>query len=526
MLVVATVLCACGNFANLNKVFNEAYDADARQFTAATVIADLEDFEQVGANGEFALFAKTVDGKLATKVYSFRQKAIVGTFSNSDNTTVEVTAVADLPAFCVKSVTNEGKDDEATLYTYYDVAGNKIVELNEKQIVNAGATKLNDKLAIIDTAAYEIDEATGLMTKKADIPAYVKYDDTLKANDEYFYSLGKSVVIYDIDFKPVAIWNAPSYAENLKTFVMNNGAVLVQYVVELDEDAKKFDIYEDEAKLDLVSLVISTKGNVKEVELDYIVAAVLPNYDLYDENKATEDNAFTDKFENIAVIYKIENQLVDWSDLNNDFVLMNNAGKAQQSLKVVDGQTGLPERISADMFAVETVYGTAIIDAKGKVLFAATQDLEVFGGYIIVDGRAIYDLAFEVVYDLKANFATVIHKAGNVVFVKAGEKVDEKFEILAFVNGAKEATTITTYDKTVKTNVEFKAEAVGYSLKSTDDAGKVTYTYYAPNGTELLKTNAAIAAVAASANGDVAIYSVTDKTDAGEVVVKYYAFTK
>ncbi len=526
MLVVATVLCACGNFANLNKVYNEAYDADARQFTAATVIADLEDYANVGGNGEFAVFTKTLDdGKLATKVYSFRKQAVVGTFTNSDSTTVAVAALANLPAFCVTSVTNEGKDDEVKTLAYYDVEGKEIVKIDAKAMI-AGARKVNDKLAIIDTVAYTIDTATGLMTKKADVPAYVAYDVIGDANDEYFYEFNNGVVIYDIDFKPVAVWNAPSYAESLKPVVLNNGAVLVQYSVELDEDAKKFDYYADGNKYDLVSLVINTKGNVKDVDLDYIVLGLATNYTLYDENKATEDNQYTDKFENIATIARIENQLIDENPDNFDYVLMNNSGKAQKSLKVVDGQTGLPKRISADMFAVETVYGTAIIDAKGKVLFAVTaENVDVFGGYIIVEGRAIYDLAFELVYDLKANYATVEHKAGNVVFVKAGEKVDEKYEILAFVNGAKESKSITTYDSTVTTNVMFAKESVGYSLMSKDAEGKATYTYYAPDGTELLKTKAPIAHVATSGNGDVAIYTATEVVD-GKAVTKFYAFTK
>jgi len=350
MLVVATVLCACGNFANLNKVYNEAYDADARQFTAAAVIAELEDFAKVDDNGEFAVFTKTVDGKLSYKVYSFRKQAVVGTFTNGDTTKVTVATVKDVPTFCVTTETGTGDEAVKTL-AYYDVEGKEIVKIDAKAMI-AGASAVNDKLAIIDTVAYTIDEATGLMTKKADIPAYVKYDATLKANDEYFYELGNTVVIYDIDFKPVAAWNAPSYANGLRSFVLNNGAVLVQYNVELDEDAKKFDFYMGGAKFDLVSLVISTKGNVKDVNLDYTVLEIDTNYDLYDENKATEDNKYTDKFENLAVIARIENQLIDTNERNFDYVLMNNSGKAQKSLKVVDGQTDLPERISADMFKV------------------------------------------------------------------------------------------------------------------------------------------------------------------------------
>ena len=531
MLVVATVLCACGNLANLNKIYNEAYDEDARQFTAATVIADLEDFEKVDGqvNGEFAIFSKEVDGQIAYKVYSFRKQAVVGTFQNNATTKVAPT-VLGIPAFCVKSTTGEGKDAVVT-YTYYNVEGGEIVKIDEKAVVTGIVKKVNDKLAIIDTVAYTIDEATGMMTKKADIPAYVNYEGIDAYNDEYFYEFinkegNKSAVIYDIDFKPVAIWNAPSYAEGLDYFTLNNGAVLVQYQVKLDEDAKKFDFYAEGNKYDLVSLIINTKGNVKNVNLDYKVIKVNPNYALYDENLAAEDNKYTDKFENLATIVRIENQLIDTNAWNRDFVLMNNSGKAQQSYKLVDGQIAEPERIAADKFKVETVYGTAIVDNKGKVLFAATQDLVVYGGYIVINNRAIYDLSFELVYDLKANYATVIDAKGNTLFVKAGEKVEEKYEILAFVNGAKEATSIMKYDNTLTKNPEFKQHEVGYCIVTTGDDGKQTYTYYAPNGTELLKTTAAIEKVGVSTNKDVAVYSVKEVSAEGKEVTKYYAFTK
>ena len=40
MLVVATVLCACGNLGNLNKIFNEAYNTDAKLFKEAAEIEE------------------------------------------------------------------------------------------------------------------------------------------------------------------------------------------------------------------------------------------------------------------------------------------------------------------------------------------------------------------------------------------------------------------------------------------------------------------------------------------------------
>jgi len=516
MLIAATLLCACGNLANLNKVFNEAFDTKEKLFTKAEEIADLEQYSLTASNSEFAVFAKTLDdGFTAYKIYNFRKAALVETYPNSKDTTYKISLLEGIPAYCV-----EKESGETTSKAYYDAAGNKFAEVENVDKEISGAKKLNDKLAMINAVLYEIDQAEGKLEEKDAVPAYVSYNNITKANDEYFYALGNTVIIYNVDFEPVAVWTAPSYAKNLSTFVMNNGAVLVQYSVVLDEDAKKFDYYDNGDKYDLVSFVLSTKGAVNNAKLDYVVKQLVPNYDLYDENLEKEENVYTDKFENLAVIARIENQLIDTNSVNFDFVLMNNAGKAQKSLKLVDGQIGIPERISEDLFVVQTVYGEAIVNEKGKVQFAVTEgNVKYFGGYIVVEGRAIYNLEFEVIYDLIEKDAEIAGYEGDTVFVKAGEKKDEKYEILAFVNGSDEPESILTWDKTVESNKEFAVvDGVGYSIY---DPKEKTYTYYAADTTELLTVKGAIAFVASGDNGKVAIYKAVE-----DGVTKFYAFTK
>ena len=526
MLVVATVLCACGTLGNLNKVFNKDFDVTEKLFKEAAEIEDLKDFTLIASNDDFAVFAKDKE----QKVYNFRTNEVAETYKNDDDATYAISLLAGMPAYCVTKTTEDVVSKE-----YYDATGENFanVEDVEKEI---GAVKtVGDKLLIINAVAYIADLAEGKLEEKGAVPAYVSIDKLGGFNGEYFYAITEgysSVIIYDIDFTPVAIWNAPSYAaESTRMFILNNGAVLVQYSVVLDEDAKKFDYYMGGEKFDLVSLVIDTKGKVKDVDLDYAVMALKPNSEYYDDAKTEEENAYTNKFENIAVIARIEDQKIDLTTINWDLVLMNNSGKAQKSLKLVDGQKVfvegkiiLPEKLTADLFEVETAYGTAIINNKGKVQFAATEDVNYFGGYFYVAGRAIYDLEFNVVYDLIENDAAIIGMTGNTIFVEAiTEKKDDeavKKETLAFIGGAAEGEVVDTWEKDGKNDKIFKIESSidGYSIY---DPEAKTYTYYAADMTELKTFKAEIKFVAAGNDGDVAIYSVTE-----DGATKFYAFTK
>ncbi|MBQ2999892.1 MAG: hypothetical protein IJD64_05460 [Clostridia bacterium] len=523
MLVVATVLCACGTLGNLNKVFNKDFDVTEKLFKEAAEIEDLKDFALIASNDTFAVFAKEKE----QKVYNFLTKEVAATYETDEDAAYTISLIAGMPAYCVTKVT-----EDVTSKAYYDATGANFANVEDVEKEISGARAVNAKLAIINAVAYTIDEAAGKLEEKAAVPAYVSYENITAANDEFFYAIvGGNVIVYDIDFTPVAVWNAPSYAQDIKTFVLNNGAVLAQYKVVLDEDAKKYDFHADGNKYDLVSLVISTKGNVKDVNLDYVVKALDTNAEYYDNTKAEEENAFTDKFENIAVIARIEDKMIDEKAINYDLVLMNNSGKAQQSLKMVDGQVVyddgdilLPYKLTAELFAVETVYGNAIINNKGKVQFAATEEVGFFGGYFYVEDRAIYDLEFNVVYDLIENDAEIIGATGNTIFVTAiTEKKDDaavKTETLAFINGAAEGEVVDTWEKDGKNDKIFEIEYAigGYSIY---DPEAKTYTYYAADMTELLEVEAEIDFVAEGNDGDVAIFKVVE-----DGATKFYAFTK
>lgn len=535
MLIVATVLVACGSVANLKKVYNKDFDMNEKLFTKSEKISELEGFEPIEAlsNDDFVAFAKPdEDGSIETKVYSFRKGEVVKSMITNEEDIYLVSFLSGAPVFCVQKTdvaTEEGAEDEVTR-TYYDANGDEMQSVKAEYEV-AEPMVVTEKLVIINAMIYNIDEVTGAATEKGALPAYVSYEK-LAHTDEYFYTEDDgAIVIYDLDFAPVAIYSAPSYAEwfdeeALNWNILNNGDVLVQYYVELDEDAKKFDFYEYYAKYDLVSLIVTAKGDVKNLDLDYIVDHVATNDILYDDTKEKEENLYTNKFENIAYIYRIENQKIDFSDVNKDIVLMNNSGKAQKSLKLVDGQIGMPVKVAEDLYAAQTVYGTALLNGKGKLQFAVTADediVAILGGFIVTE-KAIYDMKFELVEDgdIFANDGVLYAEDpedacfANTVFVKIGD--DKKYDIVAYnaeFEGGKK--TIYSYNEENEENDTFELfDGIGYVI--TDGDGN--RIYYNVKGAELLNTTAKAEIVAD--NGDDKIIVKLAEKDA----TNYYVLTQ
>ncbi len=512
LLVSVMVLSSCGTVWNLNKVYNKNYDVSEEYYTNVEKLGDLTDFVKAKSNSEFAIFGK----EDTIKVFGFRKGEVLKTITTGEEADYDISFVSGAPIFCVTKTTpatEEGEDDVVT-NTYYDAQGDEILSVKANKEIGT-PNVVSDKVVVINSVAYAIDVKTGAVEEKAEIPPYITADFDA-CTDKYYYDFeDTTIIIYDDEFVPTATWTAPSYAEmGLEPKVLNNGNVLVQYSVTLDEDAKDFDIYDEDGKYDLVTKIITPKGNVKNVNLDYIVMYVMSNYDLYDEAEEKEDNEFTNKFQNIAVIAKIENQQVDTSVEGLDYVLMNNSGKAQQSLKLVEGQAGAPVKIGDDLYAVETVYGEAVIKGNGKIKFTFTNDEVMKIGSYFVTEYAIYDLDFEKVYDLTEEDVAFDESVGDTVFVKEGD--DDKYSIIAFCNGEKE--TVYSYDKESATNKEFEYTDFGYLI--TDKEAEKPYTYYTANGEKLMNTVEKFIPVAEGYDGAMIVSVVEDGA------VNYYLLTK
>ncbi len=531
LLAVATVFCSCGTtVSSVNKFLNKDFDPKSDVYNDASTVSELVGYSIVKSNEEFVIFRSIYLTNVTYKVFSMNASKVIATFADSESVfafklfdyvpvviVAKATKTDDIEGTLGEDLGDMLDGIEATIdeladvtYTAYDADGNIIKTTDYKP---EAPYLINFDTCIFDYAAYSVS-TNGELTKEIDIPEYILVDSIDHVNDDYYYVInGTSISVYDHAFNTISHWVAPSYLSNIiLPHIMNNGNILVQYTYEVDEDQKKYDLSdfggEYTAKLNLVSLIIDAKnGSAKEIELDYIVIDCYTNSNLNRyHNYLGEVSPFNDDFENIAIIAPIVDKKIDDSDASLDIVFMNNKGKAQDSLKIVDNQRASLSAISKigdDLYIADTLTGSALINAKGKVQQTMNTSLTVCGEYFVGD-RAIYNLDLESVYSLTDNKAEVLACIDNTVFVKATN--DNGYTILAFRDG--DYTTVYTYVKESNSTLFFNIiEGVGYVIvnSATKD-----HTYYNSEGKTLLTTAYELEVEVTSNSNDIVILKGID----------------
>jgi hypothetical protein len=384
-------------------------------------------------------------------------------------------------------------------------------------LVEAAPEKVMDDLFIFDDVLYAIDHEDAI-TKRADIPEYLSVDGFNYSLGDYFYDKASdSVTVYDEDFKLLTYWEVPGYADESNVEILNNGDIFAQYTYVLAEDSAKYDIIDDDGvKYDLTTVIVDAKtGKEKEVKADFIAVSVMNNADLYD--KYADNNIYTDDFENIAYIHRIENQRVDDdSQKNADIVLFGNDGKLGASLRAFEEQSvALPTKIAENRYFVNLKTGDKyVVDSKNKIIASVSNGTLTLKAGFFVGKKAVYNMNLEVVYDLNKNDATIINSVGDTLFINK-KLADDGYEIISLRSTGEESVLTVMKDEDTEF---FTVDGVGYGIKNTHKNESTTYTYYSADGRELVETE----------------YRLKDSVKAGDnyilygvngLITEYYLFT-
>ncbi|MBO5415008.1 MAG: hypothetical protein J6A83_00070 [Clostridia bacterium] len=553
ILVLCTVLVSCGSISSVGKVINKDFDLTPELYKTAKDLAELKDYSFYDSltSEEFALFYKLDIETVTTtyKVLSLRSGTVVGTFVSDKDTFRSFEFIEDTPAFLVsKAVINTNAIDVLTddtkkaellnivtkvangeldidddviaslegyiemTYTLYDSTGVEVALSSRAKDSRAYADMI-----IFNGIAYDINEDAGTLVKAVEVPEYLDINECNAYNDEYFYMVNNNkLTVYDRSFNHKFTYIAPKHGDDsvedgiYNYNILNNGDILLQYTLTQDEDAQRYDLsYVEDGvtyKSNLVSKLISVKnGKAKDIKLDYIVASIFTNNALYDNDKSENENIFTDKFDNIAIIYPIEDKKLMVSDADVDMVLMNNNAKAKKSLKMVDNQiASWATKIGDDKYLVRTLDGGAtIIKSNGKVLNTMNRALEFCGDYFVGE-RAIYNLDLEKAYDLYENDAKVISTTNRAILIK--ETTESGYEVIKLLDGTSE--TVFTYTNGDKTAFYSEAYDNFYIIKDSD----AQYYYYNELGENILVSKSKLASLAVShEHTSVLLCSVTDE---------------
>ncbi|MBO7303445.1 MAG: hypothetical protein J6U68_04585 [Clostridia bacterium] len=519
-----TAFSACskngGTESSFGAVFNKDCSAKEKIVESASEIELLRGYDFIESKGEFMLFTKgDSESGLTRAVFSTRNKRVVHIAEASSDESVEVKFYSGIPAFTVSRVTIGGCADAAEIdvsYELYDATGTRISESKTEMTV---PVRFADVL-LAGGVSYEIDEKTGALSKGADVSVELDAESCVDWNDKYFYIYGEAVKVYDRSFNCVYEWALPSDAVDAEINALNDGKILAQYRKLLAGDAEKYDIYEiDEEsgvgeKFELTTVLLDPeKKKEKTLKLEYLIRQLTTGDELI---RISDDNGtYRDDIENLAYVTPITEDSLDMSEATYDVVLMDNDGKVEKSLKLIDGQdASLPTRIGKNVYMLATEYGVTILDIDGNVISEISDlNVEIVGENIVSDG-IVYNLAMEEVYSLHENEAEFLTGLGGTVIVKKGGETE--YDVIA-IRGS-EIKEILKYS-------ELEGDAV--ELEMLGDSGcyaicnktRSEYSYYNPEHKLLHKSSVQLVKTATDFLNGVSVYSAA--TQEGN---SYYVF--
>ena len=319
---------------------------------------------------------------------------------------------------------------------------------------------------------------------------------TSKSGDYYLYSDSKTYTVYNKDLSVAYSYTVTSDSSGVKTFILANGSLLVQYRRVLDQDEKTFDYrYGSDSKYDLVTLIVNADGTKELEDVDYYI---------YDLKASTADERgnkmYSDKVENLAFICPIaEDKTLDTGLGNRKLVLLSNDCEITAEVEIASNMEEFPTVVEKGFYGVETVgsrkyrgngydplLGSVdvytlkfdLYNAEGKFVNAYESEHKVPSSMDVVEfplvlekytvtDKGVYDINNALIYDAKKNNAK-IGTVGDAIYVMT---YGDGTEVYSLFLGADNLVTIGT-------------KVIGSDANAADVANKIDdfaaeYGYYA-----------------------------------------------
>lgn len=321
-----------------------------------------------------------------------------------------------------------------------------------------------------------------LVAKFSDASVIPEFD---AKNGETYYVLdssNKTVTTYNKKLVMTGYYTFPSYATNLKSFVMNNGKVLVQYEVVEPIFADDYTFTVGTTPITLVTKIIDVEnGEIDDKELEHVIIGLQSRETFYSDDLMPLNYEILKKsIKNGAIVNEINDGKLDES---LKLVNLNNSGKISERFDDIfvgqpapeisgnDVSLGLPEVITPDRFIAGNVAGMlSLTDAKGRVIGDITA-MEAMNSKYFIMNDTIYDLDLKEVAECKDyEIVKSLYLQNSFVFSK---NVDGTLKYFLFSNGefklianASDATIQNSYKNVliVKNNTSSKISVYNESL--------------------------------------------------------------
>lgn len=390
---------------------------------------------------------------------------------DASNTIKETFYHGEILGLCENNMSNfdkvygGGTDIESSLiYKYLDAS----------TLMGSSIYGKNSDLFAIGGKVYRVNEdMKAELVCDYGIAARPEVEKMVQVGENYIISSTGTYTVYDNELNVLWRYDAPGYANNCDAYVLSNGALLVQYIVQLDQNAKDFDLrYGADGKYDLVTLIVNKKGTTEITDANYLIESLEPSVE-----DADGKMVYDDKVDNLAFIYPIgEDKMPDQTEANKKLVLLSNDGEIEAWVEAEGGIADYPIHYANGYYAVELLDGScAIYDKEGEkisaLVFSAFGARSILDKYLLLD-NVIYDAEGKVIYDANKDHATAL-PCGNTVIIRKYSATAVAYGI--FINGNVMNIGTVSAIPNNSTIDDFGYDASGYYYTYNKQNDKYTY---------------------------------------------------
>ena len=441
-MVMMLSSCATVGSIGLKKLLDASQYADDKAYAKAEMINGLGNATLEGSANQLLLFSENVvvNGIAGKKyvVYDVNANKTVYEATSSPTSSFKVSLIeaADGACFTVAHSTwsldasnvKIGRDTVNTML--YGADGAKIAETYR----DVTAETAYD-LVRFDGKCYRMGEGSAL-AYAFDYSDLRSMPTVLYATEKlYFCEVGDEYMVCDDELEVKSYLKIPSYAEIGELVTLNENNLLIQYSVELEANAEKYDYVAEKtsnvavggttvsgseglAKYDLYTVVFNGKtGKTKEVKFNYSIDSVANR--LEDSEDWVEDYGLSDKYDNIVVLAPIEDKRINDSDSARFLATLDSNGGIKQLKDATEVPTyaTLPRMVSANRWVMYSVDNREfVVDEKGKVLGEITK-ASFRDTYIYGNGK-MYDYDLNVIYDYAKDNLAVEYALGQAMLFR------------------------------------------------------------------------------------------------------------
>ncbi|MBQ8546445.1 MAG: hypothetical protein IJ437_05855 [Clostridia bacterium] len=413
-------------------------------------------YQQVGTKTSYTY--RVYDALKAEVLYSATATYCDYDYYRSDEWTTNLTSVSiaewgeDL--FMIMESYDSYSFSSSYTYKLYDETGYCQLSSSELTLDWDILDNLDKEAVIFDDSLYIYDTETNSLSKvktfsENSVRSFVK--DLYQVGDKYVLKTDSDVYVFDSSFKQLYGTNyskfstEPFKVTSTKSFVLDNGNILVQFVCELGAYSDLYDTAYDycaDGTCYNVNTYIYTvdNGSYDEINCDYIISSVSNSKDAIESGYI----ALPGEADNIASVQAIDDGALVYVDNNSSVkATLSNDG----DIKIISHEDlgDNAYAITDERYIVRGEYYTRLYDKNNNVI-GEVGSVVAFNKNFIVTNEAIYDLNLNSVVSLDEDTVYYSKTNDTIVYKEVGSSSTSYYLVEVDEYGWTTTNHITTND--------------------------------------------------------------------------------